>query len=267
MPAWPLPPSLLPCVHPRRGCSVVALRRSLQRRCNRPDESSWSKHPPGCTERGRHRCPPIRSTSRSPPRPPAQRAPTPSGAADRHGRADGVRRPGRRRHRRHHLRRQRARRRAARSLPRTRPGPVRRPGAGGRHRHRRALRRGVAARPGGRRLRGVRRSIGDVLDDAGEGVRADRPRRAGVPAGRLRAGHRLAQGRAAHRGGLPHRDRLRLARARLRGVHRVRAVLPSRLPDVPAARVDPGARGRAGEARARRDGRRPRLRARSLHAS
>ena len=127
------------------------------------------------------------------------------GAADRHGRADGVRRPGRRRPRRHHLRRQRARRRAARSLPRARPGSVRRPGAGGCHRHRRALRRGVAARPGGRRLRGVRRSVRDVLDDAGEGVRADRPRRAGVPAGRLRAGHRLAQGRVAHRGGVPHR--------------------------------------------------------------
>ena len=38
----------------------------------------------------------------------------------------------------------------------------------------------------------------------------------------------------------------RLARARRRRLHRLRAVLPPRLPDAPARRVDPGAGRRAG---------------------
>ncbi len=54
-----------------------------------------------------------------------------------------------------------------------------------RHRHGPAVRRGVAARPGGGRLHPVRRRVGDVLDDARAGLRAHRSRRAGVPARRL----------------------------------------------------------------------------------
>ena len=185
--------------------------------------------------------------------------------AARHGRADGVRRPLRRRPRRHHRRRQRARRRAARPLPGARRDPVRRPHAGPLDRHRPALRRRVAARPGRRRLRRVRRRHRHLLDDAGAGLRADRPDRTGVPARRLRARARRAQGRAAGGAGVPHRRRHRLARAGPRGLHRLRAVLPARLPDAPARRVDPGARRGAGQARGGRDRRRPGLWPRRQH--
>ena len=52
--------------------------------------------------------------------------------------------------------------------------------AGRAHRHRAALRRGVAARPGRRRLRRVRPGDRPVLAHRGAGVRADRPGRAGL---------------------------------------------------------------------------------------
>ena len=61
------------------------------------------------------------------------------------------------------------------------------------------------------------------------------------------------QGRAAdHRGG-PHRRGRRLARARQRRVHRLRAVLPARLPGEPDAVVAAGAGRRRGEAAGGRD--------------
>ena len=84
------------------------------------------------------------------------------------------------------------------------------------HRHRPAVRRRVAARPGRGRLHPVRRRERDVLDDARAGVRADRPDRPGVPARRLRARPRRPQGAAPHRGVVPHRRRLRLGRSTTR---------------------------------------------------
>ena len=63
-----------------------------------------------------------------------------------------------------------------------------------------ALRRGVAARPGGRRLRPVRRRQRHLLDDRGAGVRARQSGWRGLRAGRVRAGARRAEGeRPDHR--------------------------------------------------------------------
>ena len=86
-----------------------------------------------------------------------------------------------------------------------------------------------------------------------------------LPAGRLRARPGRAQGAAPHRGVVPHRGRVRLERARPGRLHRLRAVLPPRLPHAPAHRVDPRAGRRPGQARARRLRGRPRVRSRCLH--
>ncbi len=55
------------------------------------------------------------------------------------------------------------------------------------HGHRRPLRRGMAARPGRRRLRRLRRRLRHLPPDRRAGLRADRPRRPGLPAGRVPA--------------------------------------------------------------------------------
>ena len=67
-----------------------------------------------------------------------------------------------------------------------------------------------------------------------------------------------------HRGGVQDRSRRRLARARRRGLRRLRAVLPPGLPGQPGAGLDPGTRWRRGQARGRREGRRRRLRPRRV---
>ena len=72
------------------------------------------------------------------------------------------------------------------------------------------------------------------------------------------------EGRAADHRGLPHRRRVRLARAGRRRVQRLRAVLPPRLRGEPRAQLDPGARRSRGEASGRRASRRCRVRARLL---
>jgi ubiquinone/menaquinone biosynthesis C-methylase UbiE len=126
-----------------------------------------------------------------------------------------------------------ARQRGDRAQPRPVPGASGRArdrrGTGQPHRHQPAVCGRVAARPGGRRLRPVRSRIGQLLDDRGAGVRADRPGRRRVRAGRVRAGARRAAGRATDHRGVPDRRRHGLARARQRRVHRLRAVLPARL--------------------------------------
>ena len=160
--------------------------------------------------------------------------------------ADGVRRPVRRRPRRDDRGRQRRPRRPARPLPGARR---REPATAGELAQRTGTDAryvdGVAARPGGRRLRRVRRGDRDRYSmTAGEGVRPHRPGRPAVPARRLRARPGCARGGAADGGGVPHRRRHRLARARRAGVPRLRAVLPPGLPRAPGGRVDPGARRR-----------------------
>ena len=99
----------------------------------------------------------------------------------------------------------------------------------------------------------------------GAGVRAGRPgrRRCTCPGAFLLALGALRAEPRDHRG-VPHRRRLRLARARRGRVRRLRAVLPARLRRQPGAELDPGARRRRGEAAGRRAGRRRRLRARRV---
>ncbi len=83
-----------------------------------------------------------------------------------------------------------------------------------------------------------------LVADRGAGLRAGEPGRRGLRPRRLRAGARLAAGDRPDRGGVPDRRRRRLARARRRGLRRLRAVLPARLPRQPGAELDPGARRR-----------------------
>ena len=135
-----------------------------------------------------------------------------------------------------------------------------------------AERTGTAARyvdewrgAGGRRLRRVRRRDRPVLAHPRAGVRADQPGRRGVRPGRVpaRAGH--AEGRAAGHRSVPDRGWPRLARARRRGVRRMRAVLPARVhrqPDRGLAAC-PGRRDRPAAGRGPGGGHR--LRPRGFH--
>ena len=137
--------------------------------------------------------------------------------------------------------------------------------AGRAHRHRRALRPGVAQRAGRRRLRRrtTRRPGTYTLPPEHAVALTDEDSPAFLP-----GFFQIALGTvrdASHdpRGG-PQRRRLRLARAQHRRARRLRAVLPPRLPRAPGRRVAAGARRRRRQARAGRDGRRRRLRARRL---
>ena len=168
------------------------------------------------------------------------------------------------RSRRDHRRREHRHRAPARALPR----PGRRPATAGAarraHRDRPALHRGMAARPGGRRLRRVRRRERHLLDDRGAGVRAGQPGRRRLRARRVRAGARRAEGERPDRRRVQVRRGHRLARARRGCLRRLRAVLPARLCRQPGADLAARARRRRGEAAGRREGRRPRLRPRRL---
>ncbi len=99
---------------------------------------------------------------------------------------------------------------------------------GRRHRHRRAVRPGVAQRPGRRRHRRLRPRDRPLHAAARAGRRVHRRDQSGVPPG-------LLPDRARHRAGLrqdrragPQRCRLRLARAQPRRARGLRAVLPAR---------------------------------------
>ena len=127
-----------------------------------------------------------------------------------------------------------------------------------------ALRRRVAAWPGGRRLRRVRRGRRLVLDDGGAGVRTRESGRRRLRAGGVRAGARGAARRVGDRGPLPLRRRLRLARARRGRLRRLRAVLPPGLHRESRAVVDSRAGRCRRQAARRRARRRRRLRARRV---
>ena len=241
----------------RGGCSAVAI--GLQRR--RSTVCVTSIHP-GCLERETPMTTIDQNTDRT------QRPADQSQPADRHGRADGVRRRVRRRPRRHHRRRQRAAGRPARPLPRprrrARPTPARSP-------PRRAPTR-ATSRSGcaGRRPAATSSTTPATATYSMTPEQAfalTDPDGPGLPARRLRAGARarsrpLPEIEHAFRTGGGYgwheHDERRL--------HRLRAVLPARLPDAPAARVDPGPRRASARARAGRPGRRPRLRPRRVDA-
>ena len=134
------------------------------------------------------------------------------------------------------------------------------------HRPRRRLPAAVAREPGVRRVRHPprrgRRGPVCVEPGAGRG-----PRRPGQP-GLLRPEHagrrRRPAGRRRHRRPVPHRRRLRLARARRRPVRRHRTVLQARLRREPRRRLAARARRRRPQARGRGSRRRRRLRTRRV---
>ena len=124
---------------------------------------------------------------------------------------------------------------------------------------------GVAARPGGRRLRRVRPPTATVLADRGAGVRA-RPTRTGRCTCRARSSWRSARCKAEPRITEAFRTGAGV------GWHEhdadvfdgLRAVLPARLRRQPDRVVAAGAGRRGGQAARRRPGRRHRLRARRV---
>ena len=128
-----------------------------------------------------------------------------------------------------------------------------------------ALRRGMAARAGGRRLRHLRRRRRHVLADRGAGVRAGRSGRRGVRTGRVRAGPRA---RCRPSRGSPRRSAPAPASAGTSTTTTCSSAASSS--SAPAtianlvAGLDPGARRRRGQADGRREGGRHRLRARGV---
>ena len=148
--------------------------------------------------------------------------------------------------------------------PRPGRGAGHRGGAGAADRNRPAVRRGVAARAGGGRLRQLRSRRRAVLADRRAGLRAGRPGRGAVPAGRVPARAGRAAGRVADHRRVPVRRRHGLARAPRGRVLRLRDVLPAGLRRQPHLQLDPGAGRRGGEAGRRRPGRRRRLRPRGV---
>ena len=103
-----------------------------------------------------------------------------------------------------------------------------------------------------------------LLAEPRTGRRARRPEQPGLPR-RQHDDRRVdRQGRGEGPRGVPNRQRPRLARAPPRPVPRHRAAVQARLRRQPGLAVDPGPRRRRREARPRRLGRRPRLRARRL---
>ncbi len=122
--------------------------------------------------------------------------------AHRRRQADGLRLQGRRRGRRHPQHRPGRAGRQARLLPGDgRSGPTTPAQLAAGHRHRRALRPGVAQRPGRRWLRRVRRHHGSLHPAARAGGRADRPEQPGIPARLLpdRPGHHARHRQRARR--------------------------------------------------------------------
>ena len=105
----------------------------------------------------------------------------------------------------------------------------------------------------------------DLVDDAGTGVRAGRRGQPGVLRRQHAARARRAARRPGHRGAVPLRDGLRLARARPGPLRGNRAVLPAGLRREPGRLVAAGPRRRRPEAGARRSRRRRRLRPRRVH--
>ena len=240
MPAWRLPP-LLPCTTlVAVGCSAVALAVAVATGLQPADESSWPKHPPGCTERGRHQMSTDQvNQQQTTAQGPAQE--TTRGAADRHGQADGS---------------SSASSSATSALPSppatwssaSGSGSTARWPSGPADARSWPSATGTDPRYVEEWLRG-QAAGGYVEYDAATATYSLTPEQAFAltdPDGPvfLPGAFELALGalraEPQHRGGVPHRDGLRLARARHRGVHRVRAVLPSRLPERLLPRVDPG---------------------------
>ena len=178
-------------------------------------------------------------------------APVPRSGGDRHGRGA--------------QRRARNDRRRPRALARDGGRGALDAGAtGGAHGRARALCPRVARDPGRERLRRGRPRRGDVhaVARGGDGLR--RREQPGVRPRRLPPGQRVLQGPREDLRALPRGRGDGVARARPGAVHGHRAVLPARLPRAPRQRVDPGSRGRRGEARRRRLGRRRRMRSRGV---
>ncbi len=160
--------------------------------------------------------------------------------------------------------------RQARLLPRCSPsGPLTAGRAGRAHRHRRALRPGVAQRPGRRRLRRAttRPPAATPCRPSTPSRSPTRPARRTCPASsRSRYGTVRDADSILGRG--PRRRRGRLARAQRRRARRLRAVLPDRC--TTANLVDewlPALDGVVAKLEARRPGRRHRLRPRRVDRS
>ena len=183
----------------------------------------------------------------------------------RRGQAHGVRLPSRRRGRRLPQLRPGRDGGPARLLPgagRARPADRSRARAG--DRHRRAVRHRVAQRPGGRRLRDVRRDVGPLHAARGARRRPDRRVQPGVPArllpDRLRHHHRCPPDLRPG----PRRGRPRVGRPQPRRPRGVRALLPAQLCGQPGLELAACAGRRRAQAGARRARARPRLRPRGV---
>ena len=115
-----------------------------------------------------------------------------------------------------------------------------------------ALRARMAVQPGRRRVRQLRPRQRGVLSHARAVLRAGAGGQPGVHTGSVPGRDRGDQGRGEDRAGVPDRQRGGMARAPPRPVRGNRAVLPPRVRGQPHPLVDPGARRRAGQARAGR---------------